>query len=380
MRATTERIAIFQHDLRAGGAERMMVNLAREWARRGVPIDLVLVRHEGVYLSLVPPEVRIVDLGATRTFTSLPPLLRYLRRERPVALLSGLVHVNTIAIMAKLFIPGMRVVISERNTPSKDCGDHEPAAKFGYRLAPYVYPHADAIIAVSSGVADDLSAFAAIPRKNIIVLENPVITCELLALARQDFPHSWFKRGEPPVILAVGRLEPAKDYPTLLRAFAKLRATRRSRLVILGEGHLRAELEALARQLGVASDTDFAGFVLNPYAAMSKAALLALSSRWEGSPNVLVEALACGLPVVATDCPSGPRETLKGGRYGRLVQVGDVDALSAAMSDMLDAPPRRDLLEQACRPFTAARSAARYLEVLCGGPPHDALNEDREFA
>jgi glycosyltransferase involved in cell wall biosynthesis len=371
----TDRIAILQHDLRSGGTERMMLNLAGEWCRNEIHVDLVLVRREGAYLPLIPPDVRVVDLGARRTFTSVFPLVRYLRKERPRAILSGLVHVNIVAIAAVSLAPQTRLVISERNTPSHDMGDHEPAAKLGYRLAPYLYPLADEIVAVSAGVADDLSAFARLSRERIETVANPVITDQTLALARGDFPHRWFGVGAPPVVLAVGRLAPAKDYPTLLHAFAKLRAARDCRLLILGDGNLLPELTVLARRLKIASDVEFHGFVINPYAAMSKAAVLVLSSQWEGSPNVLTEAMACGLPVVSTDCPSGPREILDNGRYGPLVPIGNAEALASAMARMLDEPTPRPLLDEGCRPYHAALSAARYLEIML----RDTIGEGCHF-
>jgi glycosyltransferase involved in cell wall biosynthesis len=353
----------------------MMINLAREWSRQGIPTDLVLFNKSGVYLPLVPPEVRIIDLDAKRTAASLIPLARYLRRERPRAVLSGLVHVNTMAILAKAFAPrGTRIVISERNTPSEDVKDALPANRLGYHLAPHLYRHADGIIAVSAGVADDLTVTARLPRERIEVINNPVVTDSTVELAREPFPHPWFEPGSPPVILAVGRLTMAKDYPTLLHAFAALRTARNCRLLILGDGPLQQKLEALAFKLGIRADVDFGGFVVNPYAAMSKAALLVLSSRWEGSPNVVVEAMACGLPVVSTDCPSGPREILAGGRYGALVPVGDDRALAAAMSAMLDHPVPAALLAERSRDYSARRSASRYLDVLLAGSRGDLSN------
>lgn len=342
----------------------MMINLATEWSKSGIPVDLVLVRREGAYLPLVPPDVRIVDLGARRTLTAVAPLVRYLHKERPRAILSGLVHINTIALLAKAIAPRTRIVISERNTPTMDRKDDQPAARLGYRLAPYLYPRADAIIAVSGGVADDLSASTGLARRRIKVIDNPVVTDQTLRLAREEFRHSWFEPGAPPVILAAGRLATAKDYPTLLLAFAKLRSTRSCRLMILGEGILLQDLTKLACELGIKRDVEFVGFLLNPYAVMSQASLFVLSSRWEGSPNALVEAMACDLPVVSTDCPSGPREILAGGKYGPLVPVGDVEALAAAMASMLANPTSRALLQEGARPYRSTHAASRYLDAM----------------
>jgi glycosyltransferase involved in cell wall biosynthesis len=365
----SDRVAILQQDLRSGGAERMMLNLAREWVGRGVATDLVLVQRAGVYLPLVPPQVRIIDLDAGRTSACLPRLVRYLHKERPRALLSGLVHVNVAAILGKMLGPsGVRLVISERNTPTQDSRDPERATRFGYRLAPYLYRYADAITAVSAGVADDLARFARLPRERIQVINNPVVTREMFELAREPISHPWFTPGSPPVILAVGRLSEAKDYPLLLRAFAQVRRAMTCRLLILGDGALQAELERLAESLDIRADVEFAGFVLNPYSAMSHAALLVLSSRWEGSPNVLVEAMACGLPVVSTDCPSGPREILMEGRYGPLTPVGDVPALVQAIRSTLANPPSSEILRQRAAAYGASHAADNYLNVLLGSP------------
>jgi len=363
----SDRISILQQDLRSGGAERMMLNLAREWTSRGIATDLVLVQRSGVYLPLVPPQVRVVDLGAGRTSACLPRLVRYLWKERPRALLSGLVHVNVAAILGRMLGPrGVRLVISERNTPSQDSKDPERATRIGYRLAPYLYRYADAITAVSAGVADDLAHFARLPRERIQVINNPVVTPELYELAREPVSHPWFRPDSPPVILAVGRLSEAKDYPLLLRAFAHVRRTMTCRLLVLGDGPLQAELEQLAESLGIRADVDFAGFVLNPYSAMSHAALLVLSSRWEGSPNVLVEAMACGLPVVSTDCPSGPREILMEGRYGALTPVGDIPALAQAICSTLANPPRSDVLRARAAAYAVSNAADCYLKALLG--------------
>ena len=196
------------------------------------------------------------------------------------------------------------------------------------------------------------------------MLNNPVVTPDLLEQAAAPLDHPWFGPDQPPVILGVGRLHPQKDYPTLLRAFAKLRAQRQARLVIIGEGGERPALESLAAELGVDGDVDLPGFTRNPYRFMGRAAIVALSSRWEGSPNILVEAMACGTPVVATDCPSGPAETLENGRYGRLVPMGDPAALADALGRTLDAPPPVDDLIARSRDFEMAAASLAYLRVL----------------
>jgi glycosyltransferase involved in cell wall biosynthesis len=196
------------------------------------------------------------------------------------------------------------------------------------------------------------------------VIHEPIMTEELLAAARAPVEHPWFADGEPPVLLAAGRLTAQKDYPTLLRAFRAAREARALRLVVLGEGEERGRLEALARELGVAPEVDFAGFVANPYAFMARASLFVVSSAWEGLPTVMVEAMACGAPVVSTDCPSGPGEILERGRYGRLVAVGDAAALAGAMLATLDDPPPPELLRRRAGEFGPEQAIERYRAVL----------------
>lgn len=360
------RIAVFLQDLSGGGAERMMLQLAEGIADRGHPVDLVLARAEGPYLEDVPETIRIVNLAAGRTFRSIPRLAAYLRRERPAAMLSGLVHVNIAALLAALLArSGTRVVISERNTISQDV---TTANTFSIRLAhwlvPWLYPRADRIIAVSGGVADDLAQFARVPRAAIDVANNPVVTPRLKALAAEPVDHPWLAPGEPPVVLGVGRLSRQKDFATLIKAVARIQPKRPVRLMVLGEGEERAELMNLAEKLGVAENLQLPGFARNPYAIMAKAAVLALSSRWEGSPNVLVEAMACGTPVVATDCPSGAAETLADGRFGPLVPVGDDAALAKAIARTLDEPVSKEDLLRRAEDFSVGQATDTYLKVL----------------
>jgi glycosyltransferase involved in cell wall biosynthesis len=223
------------------------------------------------------------------------------------------------------------------------------------------------IVAVSEGVAEDTVRVAGYPRAQISVIRNPVITDALHAQAAMPCPHPWLgadAQAAAPVILAAGRLERQKDFPTLLRAFALLHAERPVRLVVLGEGAWRERLAALAATLGVDADVDLPGFQPNPYPFLARTRVFALSSRWEGSPNVLTEAMALGTPVVATDCPSGPREILADGRYGPLVPMGDAPALAAALARALDEPVPSAVLTGAVRDYSAIESARRYLALL----------------
>jgi glycosyltransferase involved in cell wall biosynthesis len=358
------KIALFLPSLRGGGAERVMVNLARGFVERGLRVDLVLARAEGPYLSQVPKEVRVVDLGARRVLYSLPGLVRYLRRERPQAMLSALNHANIVAIWAKLLARVQtRLVVAEHSTLSRST---ENASSVRAKLLPFLiktfYPYADAVVAVSRGVAEDLVTTTKLPMEKIKVIYNPVITPELFAKAEEPLDHPWFRPGEPPVVLGVGRLTQPKDFPTLIRAFALVRKERPARLMILGEGEERPKLEALVRELGLEEDVALPGFVENPYKYMKRAAVFVLSSRWEGLPTVLVEALALGIPVVSTDCPSGPREVLEP-HEELLVPVGDANALARTTLRVLENPPQ---LHIDVSPYTLLQALALYIKVLGG--------------
>ncbi|WP_207477673.1 glycosyltransferase [Arenibaculum pallidiluteum] len=359
------RIAVFLQDLYGGGAERVMLLLAGAIARRGVDVDLVLIRREGAYLEQVPPGVRVHELGTRRMSKSVGALARYLRAERPEAVLTALVHVNVGALLAAMLAGRTRVIVTEHNQISRNYAAlRSPLLRAAYRLVPQLYRRAARIVAVSSGVADDLHRFSGLDRRRIDVVHNPIVAADLPARAAEPVSHPWLRPGQPPVVMAVGRLNPQKDFETLIRAFAALRARRAARLIILGEGDERAALQRLAGELGVANEVDMPGFVDNPYAHMAKASLFVLSSRFEGLPTVLVEAMACGTPVVATDCPSGPREILEDGALGGLVPVGDADALALAMEQALDAPVTAERLKARASDFAVERAVDRYLELV----------------
>jgi glycosyltransferase involved in cell wall biosynthesis len=346
----------------------MMLNLAGGIADTGAAVDLVLVRAEGPFLSTVPDNVRLIDLGTQRTLTSILALARYLRRERPAAMLAALTHVNIAAILATwLARRCSRVVVSERSTISQEAAEvTAPTVRLALRLAPWLYPRADGIVTVSQGAAEDLARYCRIPLERVVVLNNPVVGPALLRRAAEPLDHPWFAPGQPPVILAVGRLNPEKEFDTLIRAFAELARRHPARLMILGRGKEQAALEALISELGVGDRVALPGFADNPYAYMARASVHVLSSRWEGSPNVLVEAMACGTPVVATDCRSGPSELLEGGRLGPLVPVGDVSALAAGIEQALVAPVPREELQKRAAMFSVAHAAQAYLRVLLG--------------
>lgn len=364
---TTHRrpLALVISSMDGGGAQRAVAKLASGLAEAGHDVDLVLGRAEGPYLAELSPRVRVVDLGVRRFALALVPLAGYLRRARPVAVFSALDYVNVVTVLARRLsgVP-TRLVVSERNTLSVGAR-HGSGRRTRWMPAAvrWAYPRADAVVAVSSGVAEDLVAHCGLAPGTVEVLNNPVVTPALERMRAAPVPHPWLADPTVPVVLTVGRLVPQKDHATLLEAFARVRRSMPARLLVLGEGPLRPELERRVTELGLEADVALPGFCANPYPAMGAARVYVLSSRWEGSPGALIEAMACGARVVATDCPSGPREVLAGGRHGRLVPVGDVAALAVGIRDALTgdlAPPPRE----SWAPYEQDASVAACLQLL----------------
>jgi glycosyltransferase involved in cell wall biosynthesis len=358
-------IALFLPSLAGGGAERVFVELANEFAARGSRVDLVLASANGPYLPEVAPGVRVVDLGSTRVARALPRLVRYLRSAQPAAILSALDHANVIAILARLFArTRTRVVISVRSVPSQVYPKSGLGkGRFLLWLMRRTYRHADAIIANSRSVAQDVAQLLGIPVERVHVIYNPLNLNRIEQQSREPVAHDWLAEGKPPVLLGVGSLTGRKDFSTLIHAFAILRSRRPCRLVILGEGPERRELESLAARLGVSGDVLMPGFDPNPFAWMRRAKLFVSSSLTEGCPNALMQALAIGTPIVSTDSVGGAGELLEAGRWGRVVAAGSPEALAASIAESLDVDTCRDGRIRAAD-FTHERIARQYLEVL----------------
>jgi glycosyltransferase involved in cell wall biosynthesis len=365
-----KHIAVFAPDMAGGGAERAALQLAAGLADRANNVDLVLAKAKGPLLGDIPATVRLVDLGARRVLTSVPHLARYLRQERPDAIASVLDHANIAALLARRLArsPAKTVVIEQNQLSENASNGSTLIDRLMPRLANRFYPWSDAVVAVSAGVRDDLVGLLPnVPRDRFRVIYNPIVTDELLAKAEAPVDHPFFTTGEP-VFVAVGRFREQKDFPTLIKAFGAVRAAgRQAKLLILGEGTERGRLERLVTEMELSEDVSMPGFLDNPYAYLARARAFVLSSRWEGLPTVVVEALCCGAPVVATDCPSGPREILANGDYGTLVPVGNPAALSAAMIGVLDALPSRPP-EASWHPYRLDAVIDEYLRLLTGAP------------
>ncbi len=364
------RVLFARPTLTEGGADRVTITLLRHLDRARFAPSLVLMRASGPLLAEVPADVPVHELGASSLWTAWRPLARRLRRERPDVLFSTCSGMNLPAAVAARRVGGQRLVLSERNGLVRDQPIWKRVVSLACKRA--LYPRADLVTAVSEGVRRDLVARLALPPERVRTVYSPLVTPELLAAAAAAPADPWLADGAPPLLVAAGRLVPAKDFATLLRAFALLRERLPARLVVLGEGAQRGGLERLAEELGCRRHVRLPGFLANPFPYMARATAFVLSSRYEGLPGVLIQAMACGAPVVATDCPFGPREIVEDGVSGLLVPVGEAAALAAAMERLLAQPGLRatlaDRARQAAARFTVERVLPLYAAAARGAP------------
>lgn len=391
------RIALLLPSLAAGSIASVMLNLAAAFRQSGYLVDLLPCRIDESYVHNVPRFIRLIKLHPENNLSArlrlaclerhsldclarpallalkpaftqryLADLVRYLRTAKPDILLSANTPANLLAIWGRRLAGQSTRVIASEHTHLGFQSQRIRKWKWRYILpmVAHVYPGADAIVSVSNGVADELANIDNLPTDHITTIYNPVVTRQLQAETNHSELHPWLADDGPPVIVAAGRFKPVKNFPLLIKAFVQLRLQRKARLLLFGEGKQRTELERLAREMKVESDIAMPGFIENPFAAFSRASVFALSSDYEGLGNVLIEALACGCPAVATDCPSGPREILADGHYGSLVPVGDVSALADAIIATLDRPVGAQKLKKRADKFSINASVDRYERLI----------------
>ncbi len=367
------RLAIFVSFSGTGGVERVTLNLLQGLSTHDVEVDLLAVIAKKGQLPEIPwPNVRLIDLKIKHSQMAIPALIRYLRSQHPDVLMVAKDRAVRAAVIAHWLARVDTRLVGQLHMNMTGFLASKPALQRWLRTAPmrWLFPCLDKIVCVSEGVVEDTLAITGMPRDRVIAIRNPVITPELAKQSEAPVDHPWFNE-DVPVILGAGRLTPEKDFPTLIRAFSRVRQDKNCRLMILGEGPLQPELQRLIVELGLEGVVSLSGYRANPFAYMKRASLFVMSSAWEGSGNVLVEALALGIPSVSTDCPYGPRETLANGKYGPLVPVGDYEALADAMSDVLKNPLPSGFLRQAVLEFTIEYSAQRYLDVLFSDFPKE---------
>lgn len=358
------KIAIFLPSLAGGGAERVMVSLANGFVERGFFVNLVLVKAKGPYLPLVSNKVRVVDLNCSRVLPSLPRLITYLKTEKPNAMLSTLDRANILSPIARSLarVP-TRVFVRPTNSFTSKTQHQDIKERLLPSLMRWSFSWTDGVISVSNCLKEEIAEITKVPHSKIHTIPNPIVAKDI-ARANDPLDHSWFFPKQPPVILGVGRLNKQKDFPTLIYAFAKLRKQQPARLIILGEGQEREHLESLVKKLYLENDVSLPGFVDNPFQYIKRASVFVLSSRWEGMPNVLLQAMACGTPVIATNCPGGSAEILENGRWGKLIPIGDVESLSAAIMETLKGEVKCPSLEMLEERFGLDQIINQYLSVL----------------
>lgn len=360
------KLGIFVSYSGDGGVEKMVSNLARGFLQAGHQVDMVLIKAKGAHLGSIPTEARVVDLQAGSTLLSLPSLIKYLRQENPLALLAAKERAAKVALLARRITgrPEKLLLRLGIHLSQSMQGKSTLHKALRYYPACWLYPGADRIICVSQGIAQDLAGITRLPASRFRVIPNPVVTPEIYQLAEQEPEDPWLSSSGCSRILAAGRLTRQKGFDVLLQAFARVCSQQPCRLIILGEGPLRPQLQKQIQDLGLKDLVQMPGFRANPYAYMARADLFVLSSRFEGSPNSLKEALALGTPVVATDCNSGPRQILQDGRFGPLVQVDDPYSLARAMQDTLRCPLPGPELASAVTHYNLQASSQAYLQEM----------------
>ncbi len=362
-----KHIALFIPTLGGGGAERVTIALARGFADRGYRVSFVVANATGILANEVPLNVTVVDLKVGRVLLAVKQLPDWLKKERPDILISSQGHANIAAFVSnKLAGTPSRLIVREVSTPSVNLSHLTGWNAWFWRvITGYVYERADVVVAVSHGVAEDLRAYVARGLPNLRVIYNPVLVDDIDNKANEKVEHPWFQPGHSiPVVLAVGRLTEAKNYPLLINAFSLLLKQQPARLIILGEGEQRPMLEKLINTLGIVDDVSMPGFDSNPFKYMARASVYVMSSDWEGLPGALIQALhLCG-NVVSTDCPSGPREILANGLYGALVPVNDANALADAIKLKLETAGR-DIPNPGLDSFLAAFGENNSIQQYC---------------
>lgn len=359
-------VCIVLPDLRGGGAERLHVNLANEWLRRGFAVEFVLMSGDGELLEILHPDVVVSSLNVKRARNLVIPLRNFLKDRRPDVVIAAMWPITMLAVLAWV-LSGRhgRIFVSDHSQMSISAVQELKVSEIFLGVSMRLtYPLATGIISVSKGVRDDVCRISGIKQSKVNVIYNPAA----LGFARErlstDTRLALWGGGFRFHVVAVGTLKVQKDHATLLKAFSLIADRINAKLTIIGDGPLRAELECLIRELGIETRVALPGFMIDPYPWYQTADLFVLSSRWEGFGNVIVEALECGLPVVSTDCPSGPSEILEDGKHGDLVPVENPAELAAAIERSLGSEHDRGALVRRAQDFSLSKIASEYLSFM----------------
>lgn len=357
-----KRIGIFIPAPAGGGAEISMIFLANGLAEKGYLVDLIVKQKQGELAGEIQKSVNVIDFNVPILRYTLPKLIAYRKEYQPKAIISALELPNIVNVLAKAAAGGTtRTIISIHGTQSKQPIFYQKY--FDRVLWAILYPWSDVIVCVSHDSARDAIRYLSLPASKVKVIYNPIISKQFYEKAKEPAPpHEWLDSTEKKIVLSIGRLESVKDHKTLIQAFALIHARHPSKLVILGEGSLRDDLEKIATSLGLEKDVIFPGYIRQPFSIISHSDVFVLSSLYEGLPTVLIEALACRCPIVSTDIGSA-REILNYGQYGHLTPVGDAEAMARAIQKTLDGDTRlapKEWLSQ----FEVEKNVEQYIDLI----------------
>ncbi len=358
------KIALFLPNLCGGGAERMTLDLAKEFALLGHTVEFVLMQAMGDFLVEAEQNFTVIDLAIPRARNVVYALTKYLRRRNPDVLLAAMWPLTTVApLAARMANFRGKILVSEHQMLSLAYAHRGPLHRIAMRASMMLgYRLASARVGVSQGTCVDMATLAGMSRESFVTIHNPIR--QAINATNEDLRTATALWGEGrPRILTVGNLKPVKNHPVLLRAFAKLNSPD-AKLMLVGRGENEEALRELAKKLGIVSRVKFAGFQSDPSALYATADLFVLSSDHEGFGNVIVEAMSYGLPIVCTDCPSGPAEILEGGQFGELVPVGDDSSLAIAINNMLTSPVDRESQIRRAASFAPEIAASNYLRLI----------------
>ena len=368
--ANSKRVALYLDSLQGYGADRILLKIANGLVKHGLSIDLVLSKASNIGAHSIDPSIRIVDLKGSRytPIRNIVLLTSYLRKRKPDILFSS-IHFNNIIATLALTLSGIKckLILRQANMLEEQLQDYSSlVSSLLHPLTCWAYKRSDVIVSQCNSMVTDLTEFMDVDESKIKVIYNPTVTADILEKSKASVQHRWLSSENKyyPVILSVGRLKPQKDFRTLLKAFQKLKRhySSNAKLIIIGDGPLRERLEMLAEDLGIKDDVDLIGFHINPYAFMAATDVYVSSSRYEGLPNTLIEALSLGKRVLATACKGGTAEILKFGEYGRLVPVKSPDVMAKSIADILRSPnPARP---GATKDFEHEAQVSKYLDMF----------------
>jgi len=376
----SKKITFFLYWFQGGGIPHVMTNLAAEFRNRGFSVDFVIGKAQGKYMGSLTSGINIVELNSPRAILCIPGLIAYLKHYQPDIFITANTHLNLVGLFShhSARIPGKIVVTEHAAYEQADDNRRRKNPLMAFIISKLIskfYLWADHIVCVSQSVKNSLIHRFNFDHNQISTIWNPVLTDNYWYLLDQPVSHPWFADRQYPVMLSVGRLTRQKNFPLLLRALSEVNQHQSVRLIILGEGEDRVALESLRDELRLTSKVQFMGFVDNPFPYFREADLFVLTSLWEGLPTVLIEALAAGAPVIATDCPGGTREIIEATGAGRLVPVDDLEELTRAIREELSPEAGTSRSRPDVTPFLADVAADSYLSLFNRLVPREAEHD-----